>query len=38
MRSSTLIVWQTDLFDRIASDWRHNSSSRSVAARKSAAK
>jgi len=22
--SSTLIAWQTDLFIRIASDWRHN--------------
>jgi len=36
--SSTLIAWQTDLFIRIASDWRNNSYSRSVAARKSAVK
>jgi len=34
--SSTLISWQTDLFIPIASVWQHNSSSRSVAARKSA--
>jgi len=32
--NSTLIAWQTDLFIRIASDWRQNSCSRSVAARK----
>jgi len=36
--SSTLIVWQTDLFIQIASDWQHNSSSRSVATTKSAVK
>jgi len=36
--SSTVIAWQTDLFIRIASDWRHNSSSQSVATRKSAVK
>jgi len=28
--SSTMTAWQTDLFIRIASDWWHNSSSRSV--------
>jgi len=36
--SSAVIARQTDLFIRIASDWWHNSSSRSVAARKSAVK
>ena len=35
---STLIAWQTDLFMGIASDCRHNSSSRSAAARKSVVK
>jgi len=34
--SRTLIAWQTYLFIGIASDWRQNSSSQSVAARKSA--
>jgi len=32
--NSTLIAWQTDLFIQITSDWQHNNSSRSVAARK----
>jgi len=36
--NSTLITWQTDFFIWIASDWWHNSFSRSVAARKSAVK
>jgi len=34
--SNTLIARQNDLFIRVASDWRHNSSSRSGAARQSA--